>query len=253
MRKILFLLATSVVISTSCNELLQVANQVGTATANSQAVTNSENIAGLKSALNVGIEDAVKLLGIQNGFYNNAALKILLPSEAQVIIDNIALIPGGQNLVNNAILSLNRSAEDAVKEAAPIFKSAITGMTITDATGILFGGSNAATTYLHNKTYSSLKAAFAPKVKTSLQKPLVAGISTTESWNSLTKAYNSVANTTVGAVAGLKSINVNLEEYVTEKALDALFVKVAEEEKAIRTDPAARVNTILKRVFGQLD
>ena len=248
------LLVFSVLLLSSCNELLQVASQVGTlSTSTSAGVTNSENIAGLKSALNVGIQDAVGFLGKENGFYSDAALKILLPKEAQPIIDNIKLIPGGQKLVNDAILSLNRSAEDAVKEATPIFKSAITSMSITDAASILFGADNAATTYLHGKTYNSLKSAFSPKVKASLDKPLVAGFSTTESWKSLTTAYNSVANSVVGSVAGLKSVNVNLEEYVTEKALDALFVKVAAEEKSIRTDPAARINSILQRVFGQLD
>ena len=236
----------------SCNELLQVVNTVGTVST-STGVTNTENIAGLKSALNVGIEDAVKSLGGTNGFFNNAALKILLPPEAQVVVDNIKLIPGGQQLVENAILSLNRSAEDAVREATPIFKSAITSMTITDAAGILFGNNNAATSYLHNKTYNQLKGAFAPKVRASLDKPFVANLSTYETWSSLTSAYNSVANTPVGAIAGLKSVNVDLGEYVTEKALDALFTKIAEEEKAIRVNPAARVNQVLKRVFGQLD
>ena len=174
-------------------------------------------------------------------------------TEAQPIVDNIKLIPGGQELVNKAVLSLNRSAEDAVKEATPIFKKAILSMTISDATNILFGADNAATEYLRKTTYSDLSVAFSPKVKESLGKPLVANVSTTESWKSLTSAYNQVANTPVGLIAGLKPVNVNLEQYVTEKALDALFVKVAEEEKAIRTDPVARINDILKRVFGQLD
>ncbi len=165
------LLVFSVLLLSSCNELLQVASQVGTlSTSTSAGVTNSENIAGLKSALNVGIQDAVGFLGKENGFYSDAALKILLPKEAQPIIDNIKLIPGGQKLVNDAILSLNRSAEDAVKEATPIFKSAITSMSITDAASILFGADNAATTYLHGKTYNSLKTDFRqPKAGSHLQ------------------------------------------------------------------------------------
>lgn len=252
MRKVLLIVGIALT-STACNELLQVANTANAALNTSTGVTNAENIAGLKSALNVGIEGAVKNLGATNGFFNDAALKILLPTEAQSIVNNIKLIPGGQKLVDDAILSLNRAAEDAVKEATPIFKNAITSMTITDATNILFGSNNAATSYLKNKTYTQLKTAFAPKVKTSLDKPLVANVSTNQSWKSLTSAYNSVAGTAVGAAAGMKSVNVNLEEYVTEKALDALFVKVAAEEKEIRTDPVARVNAILQKVFGQLD
>lgn len=237
----------------SCAELLNIAKQYDVQNVLSVPVTNAENISGLKSSLDVGIEKAVSNLGIENGFFGNAALKILLPKEAQPIIDNIKLIPGGQDLVDKAVLSLNRSAEDAVKEAAPIFKNAIKSMTISDAVGILFGSENAATEYLRKTTYADLKAAFAPKIKSSLAKPLVANISTTQTWNTLSSSYNSAAKSTVGKIAGLKSVTVNLEDYATEKALDALFVKITEQEKAIRTNPTARVNDILKRVFGQLD
>jgi len=235
----------------SCAELMQVATQYGTAS--TLPVSNAENISGLKSSLNIGIEHAVTNLGVENGFFKDAALKLLLPPEAKPIIDNIKMVPGGQDLVNKAVLSLNRSAEDAVKEATPIFKTAITNMSITDAVGILFGKNNAATEYLRQNTYSQLKAAFAPKVKASLGKPLVANVSTNDTWNTLSSGYNSVAKTQVGMIAGLKTVNVSLENYVTEKALDALFVKVAAEEKAIRIDPMARVSALLKRVFGQLD
>ncbi len=252
MKKILYAASLSILL-VSCSELKQVANQVLSSTNTTLPVTNEENISGLKSSLDVGIQQAVSALGVENGFYNDAALKLLLPKEAQPIVDNIKLIPGGQDLVDKAVLSLNRSAEDAVKEATPIFASAIKNMTIADATNILFGKENAATEYLRQNTYSQLKAAFAPKVKASLAKPQVANVSTDETWNLLSSGYNKVANSTVGSIAGLKSVNVNLEDYVTEKALDALFVKVAAEEKAIRTDPVARVNDILKRVFAQLD
>lgn len=253
MKKVMILAFTGIILS-SCAELLKIAQEVklpsGTTTV---PITNTENIAGLKSSLDIGIEKAVGLLSAENAFFGNEALKILLPPEAKPVIDNIKLIPGGEDLVNKAILSLNRSAEDAVKEATPIFKNAIRNMTIADAGNILFGTDSAATVYLRKNTYEQLKTAFSPKVKTSLNKALVAGISTNESWNALSDAYNKVANTMVAKIAGLKPVNINLEEYATQKALDALFLKVAEEEKAIRTDPVARVNDILKRVFGQLD
>lgn len=238
---------------TSCSELLKVASQYANTSISPAGVTNAENISGLKSSLNIGIEQAVSNLGVEDGFYKDAALKLLLPKEAQPIIDNIKLIPGGQALVDKAVLSLNRSAEDAVKEATPIFKTAITSMSITDAIGILFGKDNAATEYLRKSTYSQLKTAFAPKIQASLEKPLVANVSTTKTWNALTSTYNQVAGTAVGSIAGLKTVNVNLTDYVTEKALDALFVKVAVEEKSIRTNPVARINDLLKKVFGQLD
>ena len=120
--------------------------------------------------MDVGIEKAVSNLGVENGFLGNAALKILLPKEAQPIIDNIKLIPGGQDLVDKAVLSLNRSAEDAVKEATPIFVDAIKGMSFNDAKNILMGADNAATNYLQNTTSNALYTKFSPVVNNSLSK-----------------------------------------------------------------------------------
>ncbi len=243
-----------VLITSSCAELLQLAGSFPMA-GSSQAVvpvTNAENIAGLKNSLELGVSSAVRALNVENGFYDNEMLKLMLPAEAAPIIDNIRLLPGGPELVEKAILSINRSAEDAVKEAGPIFITAIQKITIKDASGILFGADDAATLYLKAATYSELKSAFAPKIGESLAKPLVAGVSTTETWNLLHDGYNSVAATTAGMLLGLKKVDINLQDYVASKALDALFVKVAEEENRIRTDPKARVNALLQRVFGQL-
>lgn len=253
MKKIIFFVLIATTFS-SCAELLKIANDVNASQGLTKLpITNADNIAGLKSSLDVGIEKAVGMLSLENAFYGDEMLRILLPPEAKPVIDNLKLIPGGEELVNKAILSLNRSAEDAVKEATPIFKSAIKNMTIADAGNILFGSDSAATAYLRTNTYTQLRSAFAPKVKSSLDKALVGGISTTQTWNTLSNAYNQVANTSLAKIAGLKPVNISLEEYATQKALDALFMKVAEEEKAIRTDPIARVNELLKKVFGQLD
>jgi hypothetical protein len=253
MKKYIFMAALAIALS-SCAELMKIAQEVNIPTSSVNIpVTNAENISGLKSSLDVGIEKAVGFLSAENAFYGNEALKILLPAEANQIIENIKLIPAGEDLVNRAVLSLNRSAEDAVKEATPIFKNAIRNMSIADAGKILFGPDSAATAYLRQTTYQELKTAFAPKVRASLDKPLVAGVSTNETWNTLSDAYNKVANTMVAKIAGLKPVNISLEDYTTQKAMTPLFLKVAEEEKAIRTDPVARVNDILKRVFGQLD
>jgi len=217
------------------------------------SVSNAEINDGLKSSLNIGIEKAVGKLGIENGFFNDAVLKLILPPEAKPITNNIKLIPGGQDLVNKTVLALNRTAEDAVKEATPIFKNAILHMSFQDAIGILYGKENAATDYLRQNTYAELKAAFAPKVKASLSKPLVANVSTNQTWSLLCSNYNGVANSTVGKFSRMKPVNVNLENYVTEKALDALFIKIAEQEKAIRTNPTARITSLLQNVFGKLD
>lgn len=237
----------------SCAKLVQVASTVGSGLLTNGTVSNDQNVAGLKNALTVGIGSAVSNLGNINGFLGDAALKILLPPEAQSIVDNIKIIPGGQDLVNKAVESLNAAASDAVKSATPIFTSAITSMSIADGAQILFGGSSAATNYLKSKTYNQLTAAFSPKVNSSLDKKLIGNTSTNQAWTSLTSAYNQVAGTSVGVIAGMKPVNVNLEQYVTQKALDALFVKIADEENSIRTNPSARVTDLLKTVFGQLD
>jgi hypothetical protein len=235
---------------TSCNVLMQSVSNSGTI---SIPTTNIENISGIKSALLLGTEKAVSDLSVENGFFGNQALKLLLPEEAQTIIENLSLIPGGKALVDKAILSINRSAEDAVKEAAPVFKKAIQDMSISDAMGILLGGNNAATQYLQKTTSTELKNLFLPKVQASLKKPLVGNVSTIETWNLLINAYNSAANSTLGKLASLKPVNTQLDQYVTDKTLSALFTKMAETENSIRTDPSARTTTLLKRVFGQLD
>ena len=216
-------------------------------------LTEGDVADGLKEALKVGTNNSVDLLSMENGFLGNEALKVLLPPEADIITENLSMISGGDKLVEDVVLRLNRAAEDAVTEAAPIFVSAITSMTITDAFNILKGSDNAATVYLKDKTFLQLKELFQPKVVNSLDKALIGNVSTNESWSFLTDKYNNVANSLVGSLAGLQSIDVSLDEYVTLKALDGLFVKVADEEKEIREDPLARVTPLLKKVFGELD
>ncbi|MCL1941938.1 MAG: DUF4197 domain-containing protein [Candidatus Azobacteroides sp.] len=254
-RKILLTFLIFPFLFSGCSGLQQVATQAGTQilTGAASGVGNTENAAGLKDALSVGIANAVTALSKENGYYSNPALRILLPKEAQPILDNIKLIPGGQNLVNDVELRLNRAAEDAAKEATPIFLTAIKSMTIADAANILFGNSDAATQYLKKTTYSQLTSAFAPKINTSLDKKLVGNISTNQSWSTLTSTYDSVANSLVGKTAKLTPVNTDLGSYVTGKALDGLFSNLAGEELKIRQNPAARVNDLLKKVFGQLD
>lgn len=126
-------------------------------------------------------------------------------------------------------------------------------MTITDAVTILRGNDNAATNYLHKTTYNQLFELYRPKIKASVDKKLVGNISTGESWDLLTGKWNTVANSTIGQIAGLKPVNISLDDYLTRKALDGLFLKIGQEEKRIRENPAARVNDILKRVFGSVN
>jgi hypothetical protein len=217
------------------------------------AVNGISDSDGLKEALKVGIANTITKVNKTDGYFADAEIKILFPDDAQQIIKNIKLIPGGEKMVNDVVIRMNRAAEDAAIEAKPIFINAITSISITDATGILFGNNDAATVYLKSTTYSPLKETFQPKIKTSLDKPLVENISTNESWRKLTEEYNKVAKSFAGKMAKMTPVNTNLDEYVTEKALNGLFIKLAEEETNIRKNPAQRVNSILKTVFGQLD
>jgi hypothetical protein len=162
-------------------------------------------------------------------------------------------LPGGQQLVEDVILRINRAAEDAAKQVAPIFLNSITQMTIKDAFNILNGPDNAATNYLRATTYNELYALYKPKIQASTEKKIVGNISTKDSWITLTGKWNSLANSVAGKLAGLKTVNTDLDDYLTNRALDGMFTKVAAEELKIRTQVSARVTPLLKRVFGSLD
>lgn len=204
---------------------------------------------GLKEALRVGTDSASARLGVTNGYYGDDLVKIFLPKEADIIVDNASKIPGGDKLVEDVIMSINRAAEDAAKEAGPVFWTAVKKMTIQDAFTILNGKTDAATQYLKNNTYKELFNLYNPKIQKSLDKEIAAGVSTNESWESLTGRWNKIADNPLGQMAGLKTVDVDLDRYLTEQALNGLFVKIADEEKNIRQDPAARVNDVLERVF----
>jgi len=233
----------------SCAELEQAAKVLSTSES-STTLTKTDIAKGLKEALRVGTDTAVNQLSKVNGYYQDELVKILLPDEADVIVENINKIPGGDQLVHKVIKSINRAAEDASKKAAPVFKQSITSMSISDALSILNGPDTAATHYLRKTTYQQLYNLYKPKIKTSIHKDLVGSVSTAEAWNELTSAWNKFANSMVGQVGGYEPVNIQLEDYLTQKALNGLFIKIAEEEKQIRKDPVARVNDILKRIFG---
>ena len=203
---------------------------------NSSSLTNTDISSGLKEALQIGASNAAKKLSIADGFFGNAALKILMPPEAQKIEKTLRSVGMGKQ-VDDAILSMNRAAENASQSAAPIFVNAIKGMTITDAVGILKGNDTAATSYLRGKTTSQLTDAFKPVIQESLDK-----VNATSYWSTLMSAYN--------AIPFVSKINTDLAGYVTDKALSGMFLTVSQEEKNIRKDPVAQTTDILKKVFG---
>ncbi len=256
MKKLLIiLLITSIgIIISSCDTLLSIANEVenaaGTTTTGDIPLTKEEVSKGLKEALRVSTDTAVSIVSQKGGFLNDAAIKILLPPEADIIMkhkdDRILKTIGVSAMIDDVILRINRSAEDATKKAGPIFIDAIKNMSFTDAFAILNGGETAATEYFKKTTTTSLKNAFKPVINQSLDKPMVGNISTNKAWTDLTSAYNKAAQFS----SSLTPVNSKLDDFVTQKAVDGLFAKLALQEKKIRKDPMAQVTSILKRVFG---
>lgn len=200
-----------------------------------KSLSNDDIITGLKEALSVGANNSASKLSMVDGFFKDAALKIIMPAEAQKVEKKLRAIGFGKQ-VDQAILSMNRAAEDAAKTAAPIFVNAIKGITIQDGLGILKGGDFAATDYLKGKTLAQLTEAFRPVIEQSLQK-----VNATKYWNTLFTTYNKFST---------EKVNTDLSAYVTEKATAGIFYQVGLEEQKIRKDPMARTSEILKKVFA---
>lgn len=203
----------------------------------SGGLSNEDVIAGLKEALSVGARNSSDKLSAVDGFFANAAIKVLMPEEAKKAETTLRNMGLG-SMVDKAILSMNRAAEEASKSAAPIFVDAITSMSIQDAFGILKGNDTAATSYLKGRTTASLTSAFKPVIEDALQKT-----NATRYWKDVFETYNKLPTT-------FNKVNTDLSGYVTDKALTGMFFQVALEEQKIRKDPAARVTDILRKVFG---
>jgi len=242
------LIAVSVILMTGCAQLASVLQST-----TNLPLTEEEVISGLKEALVTGAGNAARRLAAENGYYGDATIRIPLPDEAKIIVDNISRIPGGDQLVQDLILRINRAAEDAAREVAPIFVNSVRQMTIRDAFNILNGADNAATGYLKSTTYSELYNLYKPKIQASTEKKIVGNVSTSDSWIALTDRWNTLANSVAGKLAGFKPVNTDLDDFLTGKALNGVFVKVEIEELKIRKEVSARVSPILQRVFGSLD
>jgi len=205
--------------------------------ANAQINLGSDDIAnGLKQALTIGAQKSADRLSAVDGFFKDAAVKILMPPEAQKVEKTLRGMGMGQ-MVDNAILSMNRAAEDASKSAAPIFINAIKSMSIGDAVGILRGPDTAATSYLKKSTTPQLTVSFKPVIEASLKKT-----DATKYWKDIFETYNKVPF--------VKKVNPDLTSYATQKAIEGIFYYVAVEEKNIRKNPAAQATDLLKQVFG---
>lgn len=225
---ILFALFTGLFL-TSCEEVEDFVNN---------ALGNDEVVAGLKQALEVSTDTSVNQAHQTNGFYGRQAIKILFPQEAAVVENVVGNIPGGQILIDELVLKLNRAAEEAAIKAKPIFIGAITNITIQDGFQILKGADTAATHYLKQQTRDSLFTAFKPDIENALT-----SVGAQQAWSQLINRYNQVPL--------VQPVNTDLAAYTTDEALQGLFFLVSEEEKKIRNDVSHRVTDLLKRVFDE--
>lgn len=203
-----------------------------------KGLSSDDIVAGLKDALNKGTQASTQQLSAVDGFFKDAAVKILFPPEAAKMESTLRKAGFGAQ-VDKAILDINRAAEDAAKSAAPIFMNAIKNMSVSDGIGILRGSDTSATAYLRKSTSAALYAAFLPVIKSSLDK-----VGATSSWNTVVGTYNKIPLT--------KKINPDLPAYSTDKALYGVFYYVAVQEKKIRANPAGQADDLLKKVFGGL-
>jgi len=219
----------------ACGELQQVVNQLPQGTS-----TGTLDIAaGLREALDQGINKQVGRLTKEDGFFKNELVKILLPQELQKVDKTLRDVGLGK-LADEGLKVLNRAAEDAVGEATPIFINAIKGITFTDAKGILLGNDDAATQYLTTATQTELYAKFNPVIKNSFEK-----VGADQIWSNLITKYNTIPLT--------KNVNPDLTDYVTQEALKGVFTMIAVEEKEIRTKVSSRTTDLLKKVFALQD
>ncbi len=208
-------------------------------TTSSKTATTVDITAGLKEALNKGITEQVSKLTAVDGFYKNEVVKILMPEELQKVDATLRKLGMG-NLADDGIKSLNRAAEDAVKEATPIFVTAIKNMNVTDAKSILLGNDTAATTYLQGSTTKDLYAKFTPIVQESIGK-----VGADVVWASIINKYNTLPF--------ISKVNPNITDYVTNKAMDGVFKMIAVEEKNIRVNLNSRTSNLLQQVFAIQD
>ena len=216
------------------------------------AISDEDITSGLKEALRIGSHKAGTELHVTNAYFGNQALKILLPADARALIEKTYSIPGAETLLTpiiaTVIQKMNDGAERAANKSIPIFVNAITTMTLTVARNVLLGDDTAATSYLKRKTFANLTTAFAPSIDSTMNE-----VGAGTAWNSLFSNYNSFVNPLTRATLGLETINPNLGEYATGRALNGLFIKVAEQEKSIRNNQIDRTSDLLKRVFKLQD
>jgi hypothetical protein len=235
MKTIKIILISVVLASCTTAQINQTLGDLGKSTG-TKPLTAAEVAEGLKEALIQGTSKGADMVSQTDGYFKNPQIKIPFPPEVKKVEDRLRQIGLG-NEVDRFVMTLNRGAEEAAKDAKPIFISAIKSMTINDAFAILRGEEDAATTYLKRTTSAQLKSTFLPVIQSALEKT-----NATRYYADLVGTYNKIPL--------VEKVNPDLDDYATDKAIEGLFVMIAAEEKNIRENPGARVTDLLKRVFG---
>ncbi len=205
----------------------------------SGALSNLDVANGLKEALEFGVDNSVDFLSAKDGFYKSS-YKILLPDEANTVINKLKIVPGFSNLEEELVKKINYAAEDAAKKAGPIFLDAVRSITFDDAMNILMGDKNAATQYLHTRTYNSLYGEFKPVLDNSLN-----SFGALDLWRDAVNAYNKIPF--------ISKVNPDLSDHINTKALFGLFDLIEAKEQGIKTDVSQRTTSLLKEVFTKQD
>jgi hypothetical protein len=239
MRRYVFLLGAMLFVglSSTSGQTLKSAQKFIKKNIGATGITQDEAAAGIKEALSNGINKGVEMVSKENGYFGDLEIKIPFPEEAKSVESKLKAIGMGKK-VDEVVLSINRAAEDASVKARDIFIAAIKQMTVTDAINIVKGNDDAATIFLKNHTTDELVKQFRPVIEESLTK-----VNATKYWSDVINTYNKIPM--------VQKVNPDLADYVTRKAIEGLFVKIAHEEKEIRQNPAARTTELLKKVFGK--
>lgn len=244
--RILFSISMFLTMLTSCN--MGKSNKQ-----EAEVPTEEEKVEAVKELLKQGLDKAIVILSSKDGFLSDDSLKIALPEDIQSMIESIKKLPMGNTLVDNATKQINKAAGSSVEAIAPIIDAVIDSMSVEDVNRILSADSAAATAYLENLSRAPIQIACEPIITQSLDKSILGNITARNTLNALIDNYNNLSDSNVGKIADLKPVETELDQFVTDKILDAIFYLIAKEEMNIRKHPGVRISKSMAKSFGWID
>ena len=236
--------------------LLAIITSCNIGKSNNQDVTDpteDEKIEAIKETLKQGLNKAVTVLSSKDGFLSDDSLKIALPKDVQSIVEGIKKLPMGNTLIDNAMKQINQVAGSSVEAIAPVINAAIDSMSVEEANNILLADNAAATAYLEKISRTPIQTASEPIIAQSLDKAIFGNITARNTFNVLIDSYNNLAESDAGKITNLKPVETELDKFVTEKMLDAVFYLIAKEEMNIRKHPGVRISKSVAKSFGWID